>query len=99
MDFAARPGSGFPISKANWKTSDSNKKSTLIPACFTSEKVICLVYVGNTLLCARNESDVDEVLRKLQDDKKMQLEIKDDMAGFLGVKITTDDKTGIVTLK
>ncbi len=69
------------------------------PCLFISEKVICLVYVDDTLLYARKESDIDEVLRKLRDDEKMQLEVEDDVAGFLGVKITTDTKTGIVTLK
>ena len=61
---------------------------------FISDKVICLVYVDDTLLYARDQKDIDEVLRRLQEDEGMQLEVESDVAGFLGVQIHRDDKTG-----
>jgi hypothetical protein len=70
-----------------------------VDAClFISDKVICLVYVDDTLLYARNSEDIDEVLRRLQEDEGMQLEVEDDVAGFLGVQITRDEESGEVTL-
>ena len=68
------------------------------PCLFISDKVICLVYVDDTLLYAKNMSDIDDVLRKLTDEQKMQIEVEDDVAGFLGVHIERDNEAGTVTL-
>ena len=68
------------------------------PCLFISPKVICLVYVDDTLLYARNKEDIDEVIRRLQDERKMSLEAEDEVAGFLGVHIKRDPTTGEVTL-
>lgn len=57
------------------------------PCLFISEKVICLTYVDDTLLYAKDMKDIDEVLRRLTDEQEMALEIEDDVAGFLGVQI------------
>ena len=61
--------------------------------------MICLVYVDDTLLYAKNEEDIDEVIRQLQDERKMALEVEDDVAGFLGVDIKKDPETGYIKLK
>ena len=68
------------------------------PCLFISDKVICLVYVDDTLLFAREMSDIDEVLRQLVDEQGMALEVEDDVAGFLGVHIAKDEKTGELEL-
>jgi hypothetical protein len=60
--------------------------------------VICLVYVDDTLLFARDMADIDEVLRKLVDEQGMALEVEDDVAGFLGVHIHRDEKNNTITL-
>ena len=68
------------------------------PCLFISDKVIILVYVDDTLLYAKNEADIDEVLTKLVDEQKMTLEVEDSVAGFLGVHIARDEKTGELEL-
>jgi len=68
------------------------------PCLFISDKVICLVYVDDTLLYARNMKDIDDVIKALTEDHKMTLEIEDDVAGFLGVHIERNKETGEVTL-
>ena len=65
---------------------------------FISPKVICVVYVDDTLLYARDEKDIDEILDKLQNERGMSLEAEDDVAGFLGVHIDRDPVTKEVKL-
>jgi hypothetical protein len=57
------------------------------------------VYVDDTLLYAKDPKDIDEVIRQLREDRKMDLEEEDDVAGFLGVDIKKDEKTGVIRLK
>ena len=68
------------------------------PCLFISDKVICLVYVDDTLLFARDMKDIDDVLNKLVHEQGMALEIEDDVAGFLGVHIQRDPATGTIEL-
>jgi len=68
----------------------------LDPCLFISDKVICLVYVDDTLFFARNEKDIDEVVMFLKNEN-MELEVEDDVAGFLGVHIDRK-KDGRITL-
>jgi hypothetical protein len=61
--------------------------STDSDAClFISEHVICLVYVDDTLLFSPRLEYIDAVLAKLRA-AKMDLEVEDDVAGFLGVDV------------
>ena len=59
--------------------------------------MICLVYVDDTLLFAPNVKDIDDVLRRLKESKKMQFGIEDEVAGFLRVNIDRS-QDGAVTL-
>ena len=68
------------------------------PCLFISDKVICLVYVDDTLLYARNMKDIDDVIERLTKEHRMTLEVEDDVAGFLGVHINKNRETGEVTL-
>jgi hypothetical protein len=56
------------------------------PCLFVSDKVIALVYVDDTLLYARNPEDIEVVIRGLQE-RNMELQREEDVAGFLGVHI------------
>jgi hypothetical protein len=56
---------------------------------FVSDKVICLVYVDDTLLFAPKMEYIDEALTRIR--KTMALEEEDDVAGFLGVHIARQD--------
>ena len=68
------------------------------PCLFISDKVICLVYVDDTLLFARDMKDINAVLHKLVHEQGMALEIEDDVAGFLGVHIQRDPVTKEIEL-
>ncbi len=68
------------------------------PCLFISDKVICLVYVDDTLLFAHKMEDIDEALDKLVNAQGMALEIEDDVAGFLGVHIARDKHSGEIEL-
>ena len=67
------------------------KQSEVDPCLFISEKVICLVYVDDTLFFSPNVSDIDRVLEKLKG-LKIELNVEDDVAGFLGVLIKKLDE-------
>jgi len=56
------------------------------PCLFVSPKCICLVYVDDTLLYARSQSDIDDVVNGLRN-LSMDLEEESDVAGFLGVLV------------
>jgi len=63
------------------------KQSEVEPCLFISKKVIFLVYVDYTLYFIPNVSDIDMVLEKLR-----ELNVEDDVAGFLGVLIKKLDE-------
>jgi Reverse transcriptase (RNA-dependent DNA polymerase)/GAG-pre-integrase domain len=72
--------------------------ATDVDSClFISDKVICLCYVDDTLLFAREQESIDEVIAQLRQ-TDLTLEIEDDVAGFLGVQIKRNDADGTVTL-
>jgi Reverse transcriptase (RNA-dependent DNA polymerase) len=63
---------------------------------FIAEAVICLVYVDDTLFFAPSQEYIDDVLAKLR--QTMEIEVEDDVAGFLGVHIKrNDDGTVVLT--
>jgi len=68
------------------------------PCLFISPKVICIIYVDDTLLYAKDIKDIEEVLQRLTDEEHMELEAETEVAGFLGVLLERDDKEGTVTL-
>ena len=56
------------------------------PCLFISDKVICLTYVDNCVMVAKNTSDIDDMLKRLRD-LGIEMTEEDDVAGFLGVHI------------
>ena len=89
----------FTFLKGNLEAIGFKQATDVDPCLFTSKKVICLVYVDDTLLCAKDMKDIDEVIRQLTKERKMALEVEDDVAGFLGVDIKRNPDTGVITLK
>jgi len=67
------------------------KQSEADPCLFISEKVICLVYVDDTLFFSPYVSDIDRILEKLKG-LKIELNVEDDVAGFLGALIKKLDE-------
>lgn len=67
------------------------------PCLFISEKVICLVYVDDTLFYSPKEEYIQEVIEKLRMNE-MELEVEDSVAGFLGVHLERCDDQGRIKL-
>jgi hypothetical protein len=56
------------------------------PCLFISDQVICLVYADDTSFFSPDKTSIAEVIEKLKREE-LELEIEDDVAGFLGVHI------------
>jgi Reverse transcriptase (RNA-dependent DNA polymerase) len=69
----------------------------LDPCLFVSDRVICLVYVDDTLFYSPKEEWIDEVIQQLKDND-MDLEVEGEVAGFLGVHIVRDQDDKGITL-
>jgi hypothetical protein len=67
------------------------------PCLFISDKVICLVYVDDTLFFSPKEDFINEVIDKLSK-ADLDLEVEDSVAGFLGVHIDRNTENGTVKL-
>jgi hypothetical protein len=90
----------FQHLKSNLEKIGFESQAAVDPCLFVSPKVICLVYVDDTLLYARDKADIDEAIKKLQDPNgcNMTLTEEDEAAGFLGVDIKPDPENGTITL-
>ena len=66
-------------------------QSTHDACMFTTDKVICLVCVDDTLFFAKDRKDIDEAIQRLKDASKLEMTEEDDFAGFLGVMINRLD--------
>ena len=79
------------LEKIGFESSESD-------AClFISDKVICIVYVDDTLLFSPKSEYIDEVLEALKQEQ-MDLEVEDDVAGFLGVDVQRNADNTTVTM-
>jgi hypothetical protein len=67
------------------------------PCLFISDKVICLVYVDDTLFYSPRQEYIDEVIQQLQE-QGMDLEVKGSVAGFLGVHIERNEQDDSIKL-
>ncbi len=67
------------------------------PCLFVSDRVICLVYVDDTLLYSPKPEYIEEALAKLRN-QGMDLEVEDSVAGFLGVHIDHTKTTATIKL-
>jgi hypothetical protein len=62
------------------------------------DKVICLIYVDDTLLFSLKKEYIDQVIQELKVDFQMDLEIESNVSGFLGVHVERHRATGSITL-
>jgi len=67
------------------------------PCLFISDKVICLVYVDDTLFCSPKKEYILNVVKKLED-SGMDLKTKDNVARFLGVHMERNEMKGTIKL-
>ena len=68
------------------------------PCLFISDKVICVLYVDDTLFWSPKKEWIDEVIEKLQTQEQVELEDEEDVAGFLGVHIEKSERDQTVKL-
>ena len=92
------PRNFFQHLKLNLEAIGFEQQVDVDPCLFISDTVICLVYVDDTLLYAKNDEDIDLVIKRLQEERDMELEIENEVAGFLGVDIKRNTEDGTVTL-
>ena len=96
---------GLRQSSLNWfkfisgklEECDLHQAIDVDPCLFIGKKVICLVYVDDTLFFAKEKSDIEEVLNKLRE-MKLTMQEEEDVAGFLGVHIRRDPLSGEIEL-
>jgi hypothetical protein len=67
------------------------------PCLFISNKVICLVYVDDTLFYSPKPEYIDDVIRQLRE-RDMDLEEEGNVAGFLGVHLECNEEDGSIKL-
>jgi hypothetical protein len=67
------------------------------PCLFVSPKVVCVVYVDDTLLWSPKSEWIDEAIENLRK-TGMTLEVEESVAGFLGVLIERDQVDGSIKL-
>ena len=72
------------------------EQSSHDPCLFISSTVVCLVYVDDCLFFSRSDEDIKLAITRLRDNN-MDLNVEDDVAGFLGVHIDKNEK-GQITL-
>ncbi|KAG7374494.1 reverse transcriptase RNA-dependent DNA polymerase [Nitzschia inconspicua] len=67
------------------------------PCLFVSDKVVCVVYVDDTLLWSPKSEWIEEAVSQLTA-TGMTLEVEESVAGFLGVHIQRNQKDGSIKL-
>ena len=61
------------------------------PCLFFTDKVVCVVYVDDCLFFSKDQKDIDDCIKRIQD-TGMDLGVEADAAGFLGISIQRTDK-------
>jgi hypothetical protein len=92
------PRNFFMFLKEKLENIGFRSQQDLDPCLFISDRVICLVYVDDTLFYSPKESWIDEVIQQLRTNG-MDLEVEGEVAGFLGVHISRNDIQGSIELK
>ena len=79
------------------------KRSIIDPCLFYKNGLVCLCYVDDCLFFAPNEELISKEIEVLRDKGEheygFQLEIEDDVAGFLGILIDKSSEEGSIELK
>ena len=74
------------------------KQSEFDPCLFVGEEVICIVYVDDLIFWSKQDDDIHDVAMNLRE-LGVDLEQENDAAGFLGVTLERDEKTGLLEMK
>ena len=85
----------FQHLKGKLETIEFESAEEVDPCLFISDKVICLVYVDDTLFYSPKPKYIDEVIQQLHD-QGMDLGEEQDVAGSLRVHIEKNESKGAV---
>ena len=91
------PRNFFRFVKSKLEGAGFQSNDDVDPCLFISDKVICLVYVDDTLFYSPKEEYIDEAIAKLSE-SELDLEVEDSVAGFLGVHIERNEMDGSIKL-
>jgi hypothetical protein len=80
------PRNFFKHLKAKLESIGFKSNVNIDPCLFLSDKVICLVYVNDTLFFSTKEEFINDLIDRLTK-ADLDLEVEDSVAGFLGVHI------------
>ena len=92
------PRNFFMHLKENLEAAGFKPAADVDPCLFISEKVICLTYVDDCIMVARDMADINEMMDKLHA-RNMDFEEEEDVAGFLGVHIERAPECAKLTQK
>ncbi|CAJ1969020.1 unnamed protein product [Cylindrotheca closterium] len=92
------PVNFFNFIKGKLENAGFESQEEVDPCLFISDKVICLVYVDNTLFFSPKEEYINEAIESLNS-QGVAVEIEDSVAGFLGVHIKRDESNKTIKLK
>ena len=73
-------------------------QSNMDPCLFIGEKGMAIIYVDDLLFWSVNVNEIHEKAMKLRE-QGVDLEQEDNAAGFLGVALDCDEKTGMMEIK
>jgi Reverse transcriptase (RNA-dependent DNA polymerase) len=91
------PRNFFLHLKSKLEVVSFRSQEDLDPCLFISDKVICLVYVDDTLFYSPKMEYIDEIIEKLPQ-QEMDLEVEGEVSGFLGVHIDKNVAEGTISL-
>ena len=91
------PRNFFQHLKGKHENAGLESNPDLDPCLFISDKVICLVYVDDTLFFSPKGEYIDEIIQKLRQDD-MELEEESSVDGFLGVNMAYDKTDNTIKL-
>ena len=84
------PPNFFQHLKKNLEAVGIEQQLNIDPCLFISPKVICLVYVDDTLLYAHCQQDIDNVIHELTVKRRMVLKIEDAIAVTISHRFELD---------
>jgi len=91
------PRNFFQFLKSKLEGAGFESNDDVDPCLFISDKVVCLVYVDDTLFYSPKQEYIDEAITKLSE-SELDLEVEDLVAGFLGVHIERNNMDGSIKL-
>jgi hypothetical protein len=79
----------FELLKSNLQAIGFKQLEHIDPCLFVHPKAICLSYVDDCLWFGRDGAELDKLIKRMKDERKMDLKIEsNDVSAFLGIQFT-----------